>query len=141
MASDLKIRLYSMVVDCPDPMALAAFYEKLTGWSVAYSDADCAVLAAPGTAQGAYPGITFQKNSDYVPPVWPESPGAQQQMEHLDFAVNDLAGAVKHAVNCGARIAGEQFSDGWTVMLDPAGHPFCLCMMKHVFESPDFALR
>lgn len=33
----------------------------------------------------------------------------QQQMAHLDFAVNDLEKAVQHAVRCGAAVAEEQF--------------------------------
>ena len=62
-------------------------------------------------------------------------------MAHLDFAVNDLEKAVQHAVRCGAAVAEEQFSDAWRVMLDPAGHPFCLCQMKSMMESACFALR
>ena len=61
-------------------------------------------------------------------------------MAHLDFAVNDLEKAVEYAVRCGASIANEQFSDDWRVMVDPAGHPFCLCKMKQVIESSSFAL-
>ena len=91
--------------------------------------------------RGGYPGITFQQNSEYEPPVWPERSGMQQQMAHLDFAVNDLEKAVQHAVRCGAAVAEEQFSDAWRVMLDPAGHPFCLCQMKSMMESACFALR
>ena len=37
-------------------------------------------------------------------------------------------------------MAAEQFSEGWRVMFDPAGHPFCLCQMKAIFESDKFAL-
>lgn len=67
-------------------------------------------------------------------------PQAQQQMAHLDFAVNDLKNAVQHALGCGAVIAGEQFSDDWTVMFDLEGHPFCLCQMTPIIESPQFSL-
>ena len=55
--------------------------------------------------------------------------------------MNDLEEAVRYAVDCGATVAEKQFSDGWRVMLDPAGHPFCLCQMKSVIESDQFALR
>lgn len=68
-------------------------------------------------SQGAYPGILFQRNPEYCPPVWPEEPGVQQQMAHLDFAVNDLEEAVQHAINCGATMAAEQFSEEWRVCL------------------------
>lgn len=141
MEHELSIKMSAFTLDCTDHLALANFYAALLKWEVPFHDDYYAVASAPGASQGAYPGITFQKNPAYLPPVWPEEEGAQQQMAHLDFAVNDLKQAVAYAVGCGAKIAEKQFSDHWTVMLDPAGHPFCLCELKHVFESADFALR
>ena len=134
------IKLYAFTVDCISPQKLAEFYGALMGWEVVFSNDEYAVVGAPGTQQGAYPGITFQKNPDYKPPVWPEEAEAQQQMAHVDFVVDDLEKAVQHALRCGALMAGAQFSDDWRVMLDPAGHPFCLCQMKSVIESEGFAL-
>ena len=70
----------------------------------------------------------FKKNSDYVQPVWPEEPPGQQQMLHLDFTVPSaemMEQAVQHAISCGARKAEVQYDSRWTVMIDPAGHPFC----------------
>lgn len=140
MGDGLKIKMYSFTVDCKDPYGLAKFYAGLLNWEIAFHDEDWACIGAPGTAQGAYPGITFQRNPAYQPPVWPEEPGAQQQMAHLDFAVNDLEEAVQYALRCGATVAEQQFSDTWRVMFDPAGHPFCLCGMEAVMESPGFGL-
>lgn len=140
MGNEPNIKMYAVTLDCKDPHKLAAFYAALLRWEIAFYDEEYACVGAPGAKQGAYPGITFQKNEDYCPPVWPEKPDAQQQMAHIDFAVNDLEQAVQHAVDCGATVAGEQFSDRWRVMLDPAGHPFCLCQMKSAFESAHFAL-
>lgn len=136
-----NVKLYSFTMDCKDPYALAKFYAELLQWEIAYHDEEWACVGAPGAAQGAYPGITFQRNPGYRPPVWPDEPEAQQQMAHLDLAVDDLEKAVQHAIACGAKLAEKQFSDGWRVMLDPAGHPFCLCQMKPMMESPEFALR
>jgi len=141
MKDGLKIKMYSFTVDCVNPKELAAFYAALLDWVMPFSDDDYAAVVPPGTEQGEYPGILFQKNPDYKPPVWPEEAGKQQQMAHLDFAVNDLEESVQHALECGATVAKEQFSDHWRVMLDPAGHPFCLCMMKDIMESDHFALR
>jgi len=140
MDNQLKIKMYSFTLDCKDPDQLAKFYAGLLDWEIVYIDEDYVCIGAPTTQQGTYPGITFQRNPEYQPPVWPDAPEAQQQMAHLDFAVNDLEKAVQHAIDCGATIAGEQFSDNWTVMLDPAGHPFCLCQMKSMIESSHFAL-
>ncbi len=136
-----EIKLYACTLDCAEPHELAQFYAALLGWIIPYHDDTYAVVAPPGVGQGAYPGIQMQRNPVYLPPVWPEEPEKQQQMAHLDFAVNDLRQAVRHAISCGATVAGRQFSEGWTVMFDPAGHPFCLCGMPHIFESPDYALR
>lgn len=140
MQKELKIKMYSFTIDCKEPYELAKFYAALLKWEIPYHDEEYACIGAPGTEQGMYPGITFQRNPDYQPPVWPEEPDAQQQMAHLDFAVNDLEEAVRYAIQCGATMANEQFSDGWRVMFDPAGHPFCLCQMKAIIESSHFAL-
>lgn len=140
MTNELKIKLYTVTIDCKDHVALALFYAKLLNWEVVYQDDDWALVGAPNVAQGAYPGITIQKNPFYVPPVWPEEENAPQQMEHLDFIVNDLEAAVTYAISCGARVASSQFLEESRVMFDPAGHPFCLCQMKSIVESPTFGL-
>lgn len=140
MDDKLKIKMYSFTVDCKEPQELAKFYAALLNWEMMQMDDGWACVNAPGTNQGTYPGILFQRNPEYIPPVWPEEPEAQQQMAHIDFAVNDLEKAVKYAIKCGATIADEQFSKTWRVMFDPAGHPFCLCKMKSVIESAHFGL-
>jgi hypothetical protein len=48
-------------------------------------------------------------------------------MAHLDLEVDDLDGAVAYAVSLGARLAAHQPRADLRVLLDPAGHPFCLC--------------
>ncbi|MCM0745635.1 VOC family protein [Clostridioides difficile] len=140
MHDELKIKMYSFTMDCKDPHELAKFYAALLNWEIAFYNEEYACVGAPETNQGTYPGITFQRNSEYKPPMWPEKPESQQQMAHMDFAVNDLEEAVQYAIHCGATIAEEQFTDDWRVMIDPAGHPFCLCQMKSIMESSHFSL-
>lgn len=140
MDGELKIKMYSFTLDCKDPHELAKFYTELLKWEIAFEDENWVCIHAPGTNQGTYPNILFQRNPEYLPPVWPEKPEAQQQMAHLDFVVNDLEKAVQHAIQCGAKVAEDQFSDDWKVMFDPSGHPFCLCPMISLMESDDFAL-
>jgi len=126
----MKIELRAFVLDCKDPHELAVFYAALLQGKIVYEDDEYAVVYPPKIKRGAnYPSITFQRNQEYVPPVWPEEPGAQQQMAHLDFTVDNLEKAVEHAVHCGAKIATEQYSTRWTVLFDPVGHPFCLVQM------------
>jgi hypothetical protein len=45
---------------------------------------------------------------------------------HLDIEVDDLAAAVRLAVEAGATVADFQPQEDVRVCLDPAGHPFCL---------------
>ena len=46
---------------------------------------------------------------------------------HLDVAVDDIERAESLALSLGATRASYQPSpDRWRVMIDPAGHPFCL---------------
>lgn len=122
------MRLNAVVLDCPDPSALARFYAELLGWFLGPEDGDDDFVGIAASADGSGLRILFQRNEIFVPPVWPETPGAQQQMAHLDFAVAskaEMEEAAERAVRLGARRAPEQFSEFWTVMLDPVGHPFC----------------
>jgi hypothetical protein len=45
---------------------------------------------------------------------------------HLDVQVTDLPGSVEDAVALGATLPGFQPQEDVRVLLDPAGHPFCL---------------
>jgi predicted enzyme related to lactoylglutathione lyase len=117
-----QIRLNATVLGAPDPRALANFYQQLLGWERGADEPEWVTLRPPilGT------GLSFQLESDYVFPVWPPKPGEQQMMVHLDIAVDDLDAGVAHALKLGACLADEQRQAGVRVMLDPAGHPFCL---------------
>ncbi len=113
---------WGAVLDCPDASTLARFYADLLGWTVAKDEPGWAAVAPPEGV--AYLG--FQTSPEYVPPVWPPAPGEQQIMAHLDVEVDDLAAAVEDALAAGARLAEHQPQENVRVMLDPAGHPFCL---------------
>ncbi len=113
---------WGAVLDCPDAPALARFYADLLGWRVGKEEPDWATIA-PGEGV-AYVG--FQTSPEYVPPVWPPEPGRQQMQMHLDIEVDDLRAAVEDALAAGARLADHQPQENVRVMLDPAGHPFCL---------------
>lgn len=45
---------------------------------------------------------------------------------HLDLQVGDLESAVAEAA-LGATVAGHPPQEHVRVLIDPAGHPFCLC--------------
>ncbi len=120
----IKLVGWNVVLDSDDADGLSAFYEKLLGWT-RFPGEEFTVLA--NVEQQGFPTwITFQQVDDYSPPVWPATANAQQQMAHLDFHVENVEEAVKHALSCGATLSEIQLEDGWRVMIDPAGHPFCL---------------
>jgi len=140
--ADVRIKWQAVMIDSKEHIKLAHFYAKLLDWTVVFDNEEYAGIAPRDTKYGQYPGISFQYNPDYLPPVWPAHEGNQQAMEHLDFAVDDLNAAVEHAIACGARKAETQYSpEEWIVMQDPEGHPFCLCENKWLLNSEDFALR
>lgn len=117
-----EIVLGDIVVDCRDAKKLRDFYAELLGW------AKLDVYGLPALKSGNGTVFLFGQEEDYVPPVWPEEPGKQQKQLHFDFEVPDVPAAVRKAEALGAVKAKSQFGgDNWTTMLDPAGHPFCLC--------------
>jgi catechol 2,3-dioxygenase-like lactoylglutathione lyase family enzyme len=113
---------WGVVLDAPDVRRLARFYCELLGWEISKeSDEGAAMAPADGVAY-----LAIQLERDYVRPTWPAAPGTQQMMLHLDFEVVDLQAAVAHALELGAELPDFQPQDDVRVMLDPAGHPFCL---------------
>ncbi|HEY7720261.1 MAG TPA: VOC family protein [Pedococcus sp.] len=116
-------RLDLVVLDCPDPRALGAFYAKVLGWSIVSADDDWVDLRGPGGGIG----LSFQRVEGYQPPTWPEGP--RPQHFHLDLQVPDIDAAEPAVLEAGATVHEHQPSEngGFRVYLDPAGHPFCLC--------------
>lgn len=109
---------------------LAAFYEQLLGWErVADYGPRPGMPPGDGWIKIQSPdgqGLSFQWEPDYEPPVWPPAPGQPQMMMHLDIGVDDLDAGVARAQELGARLADHQPQSDVRVMLDPAGHPFCM---------------
>ncbi len=91
-------------------------------WELATDEPDWCTIGMPD----APVNLAFQTEADHVRPVWPGGPGEQQMQLHLDLQVTDLQGAVEDAVALGATVAEFQPQADVRVMLDPAGHPFCL---------------
>lgn len=116
-----QFRLSSTVLGSSDPRGLAGFYRDLLGWEVRVDRPDWVVLRSPSGA-----GLSFQREDGHVPPTWPSGPGDQQMQAHLDIGVTHLASGVARAQALGASLADQQPQDDVRVLVDPAGHPFCL---------------
>ena len=115
---------WGTAIEAPDPSALARFYSELLGWPIGHEEPGTAIVASG--PQG--PFFVFQESSDYQRPVWPPEERDQRPMMHFDFQVADLDGGVEAAVALGATAADHQPQPNVRVLLDPAGHPFCLCL-------------
>jgi catechol 2,3-dioxygenase-like lactoylglutathione lyase family enzyme len=118
--------LECVVLDCPDPMELAGFYQSLLGGTVNQPDRrwtverDWATLHTPSG-----PVLAFQRAADYRPPQWPDP--ARPQQFHLDFGVTDLDLAQEQVLTQGASVLDDGAGGrSWRVYADPAGHPLCL---------------
>ncbi len=110
------------MLEAPDASSLAQFYARMLGWAIVREEPGFATIAPPDTI--SY--LSFNTSAEYVRPVWPPADGRQQMMMHIDVAVDDLDAAVADAVEMGATPATFQPQDDVRVLLDPAGHPFCL---------------
>jgi predicted enzyme related to lactoylglutathione lyase len=107
--------LHEIVVDCPNPEALARFWQALIGGDVDVESSDWVVL--DGDDDGFY--IGFQR----VP-----EPKSGKNRIHLDVAVDDLERAIDEAEQLGARTLGatvDEDDGAFQVMLDPGGNEFC----------------
>jgi len=129
------MRMSGPVLDAPDVGALTRFYEQLLGWEVEAfegprpthpsGDGWSRLRPADGGTK-----IEIQFEEHFQPPVWPGAAGEQGMQLHLDIWVEDLEAGVAWALACGATQAERQPADRdpsrLRIMLDPAGHPFCL---------------
>jgi hypothetical protein len=110
-----------LVIDCPEPRALATFYEHLMGLSRRHDSEAWVTLG--DVAQP--PRVAFQQVADYVPPDWKTSTVPQQM--HVDILVPDLDVAQAAVLSLGATLLeGSDKPIGYRVYADPVGHPFCL---------------
>ncbi len=117
-------KLQCVVVDGPDVVELAQFYQGLLGGAVNQPDSRWAVGDAFATLHtGSGLVFAFQRVQDYQAPRWPDS--AHPQQFHLDLEVPDLDLAQQQVLGLGGTLL-HLGTGGWRICADPAGHPFCL---------------
>ncbi|SDD29817.1 VOC family protein [Glycomyces harbinensis] len=113
---------HGLIIDCPDPAALATFYQELLGMIRVQDEGDWVVI---GDAADR-PGVAFQQIPDYRTPTWPG--GERPQHMHFDVKVDDLDEGEAAVLKLGARRL-EGGTETFRVFADPVGHPFCLVTM------------
>ncbi len=114
------IRFAAITFDCPDPAESARFYSEALGLPIAWSGDDFVLLGREGTT-----GLAFNRLADYRRPTWPDP--TQEKQAHIELGVDDLEAAQARLLELGATEPPTQPQpDRWRVLLDPAGHPFCI---------------
>ena len=132
--------LDTVVLDAPDVEASGAFWQRLTGGTVEQHADEGGTFLTMRTPDGWLLG--FQPAPGLVRAEWPGQQRPQQV--HLDLRVPDVAAATEEAVAIGATLLRE--NEAWNTLVDPAGHPFDLCLapdnagltiMGVTFDVPD----
>ncbi len=130
-----RVSLLALTVDGPDENELAAFYAALTGSTVERVGPD-------GSTRSVRFGplrLLFRQVDDHRRPTWPG--GAVPPQMHLEIEVDDLDGTCARLLSCGATRPDVQphADDGLLVLLDPAGHPFCIATAEPTADDPTAA--
>jgi glyoxalase superfamily protein len=115
-----------IVLNSPDPRALAGFWAGLLGGAPVEWYPGWITLEPPPHGQR----LSFQGIS-----AGAATGSGSAPLVHFDVLVGDLLAAHERVLASGATFAGEHASPRpgpggqavrWRVYLDPAGHPFCL---------------
>jgi catechol 2,3-dioxygenase-like lactoylglutathione lyase family enzyme len=114
------LRFAALVVDCADHVRLAEFYRDAIGAEIVQTSDTTAWLKSPSQL------TIFRTVEDYAAPTWPAMERPMQA--HVDYWVDDLDEAHARLQGLGATTPDYQpeRANGLIVMLDPAGHPFCI---------------
>jgi catechol 2,3-dioxygenase-like lactoylglutathione lyase family enzyme len=114
------VQWWAQTIDCLEPGEMADFYAEVLGGRVTRREPGFAAVEGGGLL------LNFNVRPGYRPPTWP-SPEVPMQ-SHFEFVVHDPDAAAEQMLRLGATLAADQDPDDphLLVMLDPAGHPFCL---------------
>jgi hypothetical protein len=114
------VDLAAVIVDCAGAGPMAAFYQAAFGGEIVSSEPDATCLTVGGVM------VIFRAVDGYRAPTWPSADVPMQI--HLDFFADDLEQTEGLLHQHGATTPDYQphRENGLIVMLDPAGHPFCI---------------
>jgi predicted enzyme related to lactoylglutathione lyase len=117
-------RISGIAIDCSNAERLCGFYTSLLG--IERSSPDAFMIGGEGDNAIE---VWFQEVEGYTPPSWPTQERGQQI--HFDLEVEDRPAMISRALELGATVGDANPGGRFTVMLDPDGHPFCLCDLDH----------
>lgn len=135
--STVKLRWYTVVIDCLDPHAQARWWAGALDGQIVY-EADDEVVVIPGGLPEGYdhtvpipaeqwhrqqPGLVFV--------TVPEGKEVKNRL-HLDLAPHtedDREAQIRRLLDSGATrvdVGQDEQQVGWTVLADPEGNEFCI---------------
>jgi hypothetical protein len=125
----MSVRWYSVVVDCADVRAQAAWWAQVLGWVTAYESDDETVLVPPRALDTTRDIPVDEQGPGLVFVTVPDGKQVKNRL-HLDLAPradDDQAAEVDRLVGLGAtRVDIGQGDVPWVVLADPEGNEFCV---------------
>jgi catechol 2,3-dioxygenase-like lactoylglutathione lyase family enzyme len=115
----MAARITSIVVNCTDPAALAAFWGEVLGWEV-HGDEDGVLTLGPAGRPDARPVLDFVAVPD-------PTPGRRRLHLDVNATDRDQDAELERLLELGAtRVDVGQGDVDWVVLADPEGNEFCL---------------
>jgi hypothetical protein len=126
----MSVRWYTVVIDCHDVAAQAAWWAKVLDWVTAYQAPDEVVIVPPYALTADVDHIPIDRRGPGLVFVTvPEGKSVKNRL-HLDlapFSGDDHAGEVQRLLDLGATRADVGQGDSpWVVLRDPEGNEFCV---------------
>ncbi|MCU1431004.1 MAG: hypothetical protein JWP95_109 [Actinotalea sp.] len=126
----MSVRWYSVVVDCHDVRAQAAWWARAIDWRPIYEADDEVVLVPPHALDGSRDIPVLERGPGLVFVSVPEHKSIKNRL-HLDLAPrgdDDQVAEVQRLVDLGAtRVdVGQGPEVTWVVLADPEGNEFCV---------------
>lgn len=127
----MSVRWYTVVIDCRDPAAQAAWWAEVLGWTKVYEAPDEVVIVPPHALSDEASAVPVEQRGQglvFVPV--PEGKTVKNRL-HLDLAPradDDQAAEVDRLVGMGAtRVdVGQPPEATWVNLADPEGNEFCV---------------
>ena len=118
----MACRFSELVVDSRDPESLAAFWAAVLDYRVLGREEDGSIEIGPAEGfGGAAPTLIFG-------PVPDPTPGKRRLHIDVNATDRDQDAELQRLLDLGAVPAdvGQSGDEGWHVLADPEGNPFCL---------------
>ena len=121
MTSPAVARIAMVTLDCADPRASATFWAAALGGEVAHAQDEYAMVTGAGSSAlgfGLVEGSPRRRGRTRPAPSSSTSTSPWTTSAEAERALTAL----------GATVPEFQPGETWRVLLDPAGHPFCLTL-------------